>query len=161
MDGTSASTPIIAGMFALMNNERLLLNQPPLGFVNPLLYRIALFDTTAFNDITTGSNSCTSGLCCDHGFYAAVGWDPLTGLGTPKYDIILNHVLGKTTILKEILSAHFDWKVKRYLYYIHIFFLVKWFYIKKKGFLERAFGWYIKGLLNSSSLRGSAEKAIM
>ena len=41
-------------MFVLINNERLLRNMPPLGFVNPLLYQIAESDPNAFNDITTG-----------------------------------------------------------------------------------------------------------
>ncbi|CAL1143274.1 unnamed protein product, partial [Cladocopium goreaui] len=36
--GTSASSPIVAGLVALINGERLDAALPPLGFLNPLLY---------------------------------------------------------------------------------------------------------------------------
>jgi tripeptidyl-peptidase I len=51
--GTSASSPTFAGLVALLNDARLRNGQPPLGFINPLLYSKA---THAFNDITTGNN---------------------------------------------------------------------------------------------------------
>ncbi|XP_031413541.1 LOW QUALITY PROTEIN: tripeptidyl-peptidase 1, partial [Meleagris gallopavo] len=37
VSGTSASTPVVAGMLALINDRRLQLGQPPLGFLNPAL----------------------------------------------------------------------------------------------------------------------------
>ena len=47
-----------------------------MGFANPLLYS----DPSMFWDITQGSNSINgSGL-----YKAAVGYDPATGLGSPK-----------------------------------------------------------------------------
>lgn len=36
----------------------------------------------AFNDITTGSNPG----CNTEGFYAQPGWDPVTGVGTPDFN---------------------------------------------------------------------------
>jgi tripeptidyl-peptidase-1 len=36
----------------------------------------------AFNDITVGGNPG----CGSDGFKAQPGWDPVTGLGSPKYD---------------------------------------------------------------------------
>ena len=65
--GTSAVAPLWAGLIALANQS---LGRRA-GFVNPLLYA----HPDAFNDITTGNNN---------GFEAGTGWDPVTGLGTPK-----------------------------------------------------------------------------
>ncbi|KAF4622357.1 hypothetical protein D9613_009510 [Agrocybe pediades] len=53
-------------------------HQSALGFINPLIYSTASF---GFNDITTGSNPG----CGTAGFSAGVGWDPVTGLGTPNF----------------------------------------------------------------------------
>jgi tripeptidyl-peptidase-1 len=39
ISGTSASAPAIAGIFAKLNDQRLKAHLPPLGFVNPLIYR--------------------------------------------------------------------------------------------------------------------------
>jgi tripeptidyl-peptidase-1 len=52
--GTSASSPAFAGIVALLNDARLSKKQPPLGFLNPLLYSKGL---SGFNDITIGHNS--------------------------------------------------------------------------------------------------------
>jgi subtilase family serine protease len=52
--GTSASTPTFAGIVALLNDVRLSKKQPPLGFLNPLLYSKGV---SSFNDITVGHNS--------------------------------------------------------------------------------------------------------
>ncbi|KAI9450435.1 subtilisin-like protein [Lactarius psammicola] len=52
--------------------------KPPLGFLNPRLYDDG---RTGLNDITSGSNP---GPGTD-GFPAVVGWDPVTGLGTPNF----------------------------------------------------------------------------
>jgi tripeptidyl-peptidase-1 len=49
----------------------------PLGWLNPLFYA----NPTAFNDITSGDNPG----CHTQGFQAAVGWDPVTGLGSMNY----------------------------------------------------------------------------
>ncbi|KAK0457859.1 peptidase S8/S53 domain-containing protein [Desarmillaria tabescens] len=75
--GTSASSPTVAGIFALLNDYRLSNNQSSLGFVNPLIYA----NSGGFNDITSGSNPG----CNTTGFTAVAGWDPVTGLGTPDF----------------------------------------------------------------------------
>ncbi|EKM58698.1 uncharacterized protein PHACADRAFT_207484 [Phanerochaete carnosa HHB-10118-sp] len=75
--GTSCSSPIFAGMIALINDALIAANKSTLGFLNPLLYA----NPSAFNDITTGSNPG----CNTSGFPALKGWDPVTGLGTPKF----------------------------------------------------------------------------
>ncbi|KAE9404803.1 subtilisin-like protein [Gymnopus androsaceus JB14] len=76
--GTSASSPTFAAFVALLNDARLKAGLPSLGFLNPLLYSTAV---SGFNDITEGNNPG----CGTEGFNATVGWDPVTGLGTPDF----------------------------------------------------------------------------
>jgi hypothetical protein len=67
--GTSASTPIIAGVFALTSNAS--------AFGTGYLYS----HTAGLYDVTTGSNgSCGGSALCT----ATTGWDGPTGLGTPN-----------------------------------------------------------------------------
>jgi len=61
----------------LINDELISAGRRPLGFLNPWLYA----NPRAFNDITSGSNPS----CDNTGFNATTGWDPVTGLGTPKF----------------------------------------------------------------------------
>lgn len=94
--GTSASAPTFASVVALLNNARLSSNQPPLGFLNPWLYSQ---NGQGFTDIVGGgSRGCTgrsvySGLPAPRVPYASwnatVGWDPVTGLGTPNFEALL------------------------------------------------------------------------
>jgi len=88
--GTSASAPLLAGMIALWNDMRFQNGMPPLGFMNPLLYEMYLAHPEAFNDIVTGNNKClVHGLaCCNYGFTAAVGWDAVSGLGSPNFAVL-------------------------------------------------------------------------
>ncbi|KAH8983953.1 subtilisin-like protein [Lactarius hatsudake] len=83
--GTSCSAPIVAGIISLLNDHRLSQGKPPLGFLNPWLYGGGL---DGFNDIVSGSNPG----CNTDGFSAVVGWDPVTGLGTPDF-LRLMHIL--------------------------------------------------------------------
>ena len=76
LDGTSASTPTVAGILALVNDALLAAGKPVLGFLNPCLYTRL---HKAFTDITDGS-----AVGCDSdGFPAQAGWDAVTGFGTP------------------------------------------------------------------------------
>ncbi|KAH9170959.1 subtilisin-like protein [Lactarius sanguifluus] len=77
-DGTSCSTPIVAGIISLLNDYRLSQGKTQLGFLNPWLYGGGL---NGLNDIVSGSNPG----CNTDGFSAIVGWDPVTGLGTPDF----------------------------------------------------------------------------
>lgn len=47
--GTSAAGPIWNGIITLLNDYLLTNNKKTLGFVNPLLYKIAASTPTAFN----------------------------------------------------------------------------------------------------------------
>jgi subtilase family serine protease len=87
VDGTSAATPVFSGIIADINAERVAAGKPVVGFVSPLLYGIYATDPLAFNDVTSGDNSCTEGACpcpAKTGFGATKGWDATTGLGTPN-----------------------------------------------------------------------------
>lgn len=54
MDGTSASSPTVAAMMALLNDELISAGMSPAGFLNPLIYT----STDAFTDITSGELGC-------------------------------------------------------------------------------------------------------
>jgi tripeptidyl-peptidase-1 len=94
--GTSAAAPVIASIVALLNAQRLQSGQPALGFLNPWLYSNA---GKMLTDITAGKSTGCSGRSkhsyqsagkIDGASWPAVkGWDPVTGLGTPKFKEML------------------------------------------------------------------------
>ncbi|KAG5957601.1 hypothetical protein E4U58_005762 [Claviceps cyperi] len=92
--GTSMSAPIVASIFNRINDERMKLGKGPLGHVNPALYKAydADLKVPLFNDVVKGDqhlggpfNLRYPSICGNDGFSAVPGWDPVTGLGTPKY----------------------------------------------------------------------------
>ncbi|XP_028994295.1 tripeptidyl-peptidase 1 [Betta splendens] len=87
VSGTSASAPVVGGILSLINDQRLLKGLPPLGFLNPRLYKLkgrALFD------VTEGCHlACLDEQVQGKGFCAAPSWDPVTGWGTPNYPELL------------------------------------------------------------------------
>lgn len=88
VDGTSQSCPITAGIFSLLVDARLNAGLPPLGFVAPRLYQVALAHPgEAFEDVTQGNSKTT----CNNGFPATVGWDPNTGFGRPVWAGMLKY----------------------------------------------------------------------
>jgi len=88
--GTDVSTAVWGGIVTLLNNEQLNNDKNALGFINPLLYQMQQEQPDAFNDITVGENYIDG--CRDLGFVCTTGWDPLTGLGTPNFDVISDYV---------------------------------------------------------------------
>jgi len=84
--GTSASSPVVAGIFARVNAARLDAGKPALGFLNQFLYQ----NPDMFNDVTTYGENKGEGYV---GFGPAPGWDAATGLGTPNYEKILSAAL--------------------------------------------------------------------
>ncbi|KAH9159989.1 subtilisin-like protein [Lactarius sanguifluus] len=76
--GTSVSAPIVAGIVSLLNDYLISTGRPRLGFLNVLLYGHGRY---GINDITSGSNPG----CGTDGFTAIPGWDPVTGMGTPRF----------------------------------------------------------------------------
>jgi subtilase family serine protease len=77
--GTSAATPLVAGMIALWAQQAKQHGLPKPGFVPPLLYSLAKSNPGAFIDITLGTNALFGGSCCP----ARTGYDLATGLGSP------------------------------------------------------------------------------
>ena len=100
IDGTSCSSPLWAGMVALLNQRELEKGKGPLGFMNPLLYKMHQEDPSLFNDVTVGNNFCTEYNCCpqradqgsDYGYLSTKGWDPVTGLGTPNLGKMMHYI---------------------------------------------------------------------
>ncbi|KAG2378440.1 hypothetical protein C9374_008079 [Naegleria lovaniensis] len=84
VDGTSASTPVFAGIVSLLNDLRLKAGKQPLGFLNPWLYQVASKERGAFFDITQGNN----GVSPCPGFSATQGYDPISGLGVPNFEVL-------------------------------------------------------------------------
>ncbi len=68
--GTSAVAPLMAGLLALINEQR----GQPVGFIHPKIYAAP----TVFRDITQGDNITVPG---NKGYSATTGWDAGTGLG--------------------------------------------------------------------------------
>lgn len=93
--GTSAATPAFAGMISLINDKLLASGKKQLGFLNPWIY----MNTDAFTDIVKGNNALgRPGMPgwdkVPYGFNATKGWDPVTGVGTPIFDKMLNAATG-------------------------------------------------------------------
>ncbi|KAM0347751.1 hypothetical protein ACHAPU_004766 [Fusarium lateritium] len=93
--GTSAATPAVGSVIALLNNERLKKGKPAMGFLNPWLYSKGY---AGFTDIVDGkSGGCygesreglPSPKIPNAGWDAVKGWDPASGWGTPRYDKLL------------------------------------------------------------------------
>jgi tripeptidyl-peptidase-1 len=92
--GTSASSPIFAGVVTLLNDYVNTKTGKPLGFVSPLLFKMGANCPGCFTDITVGDNKCTEDGCSSSctGFLCTKGWDPVTGFGTPNYPAMLTYI---------------------------------------------------------------------
>lgn len=84
--GTSLSAPVFAAVLTLVNEKRIEAGKGPIGFIHPIIYK----HPEAFNDITIGSNPG----CNSTGFPTAKGWDPVTGLGSPNFPVLMNVLMG-------------------------------------------------------------------
>jgi subtilase family serine protease len=85
--GTSAGSPQWAGLTALADQLR----HHRIGYINNALYvaaRSHRIYATLFHDITTGDNTF-HGPVTIQGYAAGRGWDPATGLGTPKANLLV------------------------------------------------------------------------
>lgn len=79
--GTSLATPLWAGYLAILEQKN---NFTSFGNVAPYLYSsYKNTNGTSFNDIVLGDNNLVG-----NGYSAQSGWDPVTGLGTPKVETI-------------------------------------------------------------------------
>lgn len=93
--GTSAATPVVVAMVALINDARLRAGKPSLGWLNPMLYSAQV--RGVLSDVTLGGGTgCSFGGKGDPGTgWAAVeGYDCVTGLGVPADFAKLLELLG-------------------------------------------------------------------
>lgn len=83
--GTSAATPVFAGIVALLNEYS---GGHGLGNINPMLYQLAQGTGTVFHQIQSGNNdvpcqvgtaNCSNG---EFGYSAGPGYNQVTGLGS-------------------------------------------------------------------------------
>ena len=100
--GTSLSTPQWAGVLAIANALRGVSARAPLGQPHNVLYgQLAAVPGTyasTFMDITKGSD----GTCV--ACYAKVGYDPLSGLGTPNSSSLLSALSGATVASAPVVT---------------------------------------------------------
>ena len=117
--GTSASSPAMAGIMALVNQK-----YGAQGQANFVLYPLAAQHPSVFHDVTTGSNvvpcqsgtpNCTLSALNDNtkgfftlgGYYAAQGYDMATGLGSVDANLLVqnwNSISFKSTSTTLALS---------------------------------------------------------
>jgi len=94
VSGTSCAAPLWAGFTSLMNQQASGNRLPPVGFLNPAVYKIGLGGGygQAFHDITTGNNGSAT-----H-FPAVAGYDLCTGWGTPRGQQLINAIVPPDTL---------------------------------------------------------------
>lgn len=81
--GTSAVSPLMAGLMSRLNQLRRLKNisNTNYGFLNTLLYNSAQYTTSGGKNISKLCVDITSGN--NVGYSATIGWDPCSGWGRP------------------------------------------------------------------------------
>jgi subtilase family serine protease len=100
--GTSAAAPLWAALIALADASPGCANSP-VGYADPALYRAAGTSYASdFNDITTGNNDFT-GTNGGH-FAAKVGYDAVTGLGSPNADALIGAMCDRSVRLSTPAS---------------------------------------------------------
>lgn len=88
ISGTSASSPLTAGIFALVNDALIASGKGPLGWLNPWLYK------KGYKGLTDIKKGFSYG-CNVQGFPVTEGWDPVTGFGTPIFPKLLKEAGAK------------------------------------------------------------------
>jgi len=104
MGGTSVATPELAGIIA----DGIQMAHHRLGAINPALYKLGTSKDYAhlMNDITSGNNVLAASSIA--GYPAAIGWDPVTGWGTPQEVLPFLKVLiaGQVTGIQSTSTKH-------------------------------------------------------
>jgi len=92
--GTSVSAPLISGMIAILNHDRIHAGKGPLGLFGPIVYK--MYDLN--KDLYFRSNytvQINPGECPSNYGYSSNpngGWNPLVGVGSPHFDQIRKYV---------------------------------------------------------------------
>ena len=112
--GTSAATPVFAGILALVNQYQELNGvetRSGQGNINPNLYSLAQTTPGVFHDVVAGDNivpcvaattDCVNGTL---GYAAGLGYDPVTGLGSvDAFNLAVNLARQWTTPAISLLN---------------------------------------------------------
>ena len=93
--GTSFAAPRWAGFLALINQQAVANGNSTLGFVNPAIYSIGQSSSydSDFHDITSGNNNNGKGKS----YNAVVGYDLVTGWGSPNGQSLINALAGPSS----------------------------------------------------------------
>ncbi len=111
--GTSAATPVFAGILALLNQH---LHENGAGNINASLYRLAVSSPAMFHDVVDNNNvvPCQSGTpnCAtgEFGYNAGVGYDLTTGLGSvDAYNLVMGWngagASGAAPVIRSVVNA--------------------------------------------------------
>eukprot|EP00357_Protocruzia_adherens_P031922 CAMPEP_0114993228 /NCGR_PEP_ID=MMETSP0216-20121206/12404_1 /TAXON_ID=223996 /ORGANISM="Protocruzia adherens, Strain Boccale" /LENGTH=587 /DNA_ID=CAMNT_0002356829 /DNA_START=6 /DNA_END=1769 /DNA_ORIENTATION=+ len=103
--GTSGACPQFAAVIAMVNVYRYQNGLGPLGALTQTLWTL---EDGVGRDVTLGQNYATSRFGCYgqslSGFKATEGWDPATGIGSPKWETLLTglgSIKGSQTTKKD------------------------------------------------------------
>ena len=103
--GTSCTSPEFAGIAVLLGQYLVakgFQSSPGLGNINPALYTLAQ-NPALFHDITMGNNIVTPGGTAI-GYSAGVGYDRVTGLGSPDVYALVTAWHGESATLKNSVT---------------------------------------------------------
>jgi subtilase family serine protease len=94
--GTSFAAPRWAGFLALVNQQVVANGNSTLGFVDPTIYSIGKGTNynSDFHDITSGNNNNGHG----QSYNAVVGYDLVTGWGSPNGQNLINALAGSSAL---------------------------------------------------------------
>ncbi|KAI2464274.1 DHS-like NAD/FAD-binding domain-containing protein [Annulohypoxylon bovei var. microspora] len=99
--GTSASTPVVAALIALINDSRLRAGKNSTGWLNPVLYSQPVRE--ALQDVTAGvSQSCLFDEVKEPGWESVKGYDCVTGL---EYMPILEVKPTSSDLLQHVANS--------------------------------------------------------
>jgi kumamolisin len=86
-NGTSASAPLWAGLIAVFNAAL----GESVGFINPVVYAL---NGAGFRDIVPEPGAADNSFLGVTGYPVTVGWDAVTGWGSPRGGVLLNGLKG-------------------------------------------------------------------
>jgi subtilase family serine protease len=90
--GTSAASPLWAGLMAVINEQAHSQNKGPIGFANYYLYSLP----NDFNNISDGSTNNYWGTTPNQ-YQAVAGYNLTTGLGSPKCNLVADVITPLST----------------------------------------------------------------
>ena len=94
--GTSVAAPSWSGLIAIANQGRVLAGASSLDGPSQTLPALYTVSSNDFNDITSGSNG---------GFTAGSGYDEVTGLGSPKANLLVPDLVAYGAATQMVVTA--------------------------------------------------------